>query len=279
MNPNPQIERERPSLGKASQWQLLLQDIALSLRQWPLWMHLGWQDLLRQYRRSFLGPAWIAINMAIFTAAFGWIGAQLFNQDTKTYIPYFCLGNIFFGFLTSTFNDGCRTYIDAAPFLKQASYPKFTFVFRVVWRNLLLAHQIPLILVVLWFGDLLGGALWHVWLAGLAASTVCATLVLAILAAIATRFRDVPMVVGSILQIAFFMTPVMWQSSQLSASRAHLVTVLNPLAAWLELMRAPLLGKMPSDTAWLTTGVAFGLLLVLCTVIYLAARRRINYWL
>ncbi|QIL69775.1 ABC transporter permease [Diaphorobacter sp. HDW4B] len=271
---------ESARMGELSQWQLLLQDLTQSLRQWPLWMHLGWQDLLRQYRRSFLGPTWIAINMAIFTAAFGWIGAQLFNQDTKSYIPYFCLGNIFFGFLTGMFNDGCRTYIDAAPFLKQASYPKFTFIFRVVWRNLLLlVHQIPLILVVLWYGDLLSHSLWHVWLAGFIVSTICATLVLAILAAIATRFRDVPMVVSSILQIAFFITPVMWQSSQLTASRSHLVTAFNPLAAWLELMRAPLLGKMPSDTAWLGAAVTFGILLVLTVVLYLAARRRINYWL
>ncbi|QNN58321.1 ABC transporter permease [Diaphorobacter ruginosibacter] len=267
-------------LSELSQWQLLRQDLGLSLRQWPLWMHLGWQDLLRQYRRSFLGPTWIAINMAIFTAAFGWIGAQLFNQDTKTYIPYFCLGNIFFGFLTSMFNDGCKTYIDAAPFLKQASYPKFTFVFRVVWRNLLLlAHQIPLILVVLWYGGLLQGVLWHVWLAGFVLSTIGATLVLAILAAIATRFRDVPMVVSSILQIAFFVTPVMWQSSQLTTSRAHLLTTLNPLAAWLELMRAPLLGKIPSATAFLAAGSTFCVLLVLCVGLYLAVRRRINYWL
>ena len=264
---------------EVSQWQLLLRDLVLSLRQSSLWMHLGWQDLLRQYRRSFLGPTWIAINMAIFTAAFGWIGAQLFNQDTRTYIPYFCLGNIFFGFLTSMFNDGCRTYIDAAPFLKQASYPKFTFVFRTAWRNLLLAHQIPLILAVLWYGGLLGNALWHIWLLGFVVSAISATLVLAILAAVATRFRDVPMVVSSILQIAFFITPVMWQATQLNTARAHLVTVFNPLASWLDLMRSPLLGQMPSHTAWMSAGITFCILLVLCTVIYLMARRRINYWL
>ena len=70
-----------------SQWQLLKRDIAASLRQWPFWMHLGWQDVLRQYRRSFLGPTWIAINTAVFTAAFGWLGARLFNQDAHSYIP------------------------------------------------------------------------------------------------------------------------------------------------------------------------------------------------
>lgn len=275
------MQTDPPTVQKRlSQWELLLRDWFLSLGQWHLWMHLGWQDLLRQYRRSFLGPAWIAINTAIFTAAFGWIGAQLFNQDVKSYIPYFCLGNVFFGFLTSVFNEGCKTYIDSAAFLKQSSYPKFIFVLRVVWRNLLLlAHQIPLILIVLWIGGLLGQSLWLLWLGGMLLTVASAVMAVALLGAISTRFRDIPMVVGSILQIAFFITPVIWRPTQLSAGHSSTFIALNPLAAWLELLRAPLMGQAPQITAWVTASIAFVVLTLLCIAVYLAVRRRINYWL
>lgn len=275
------MQTDPPTVQKRlSQWELLLRDWFLSLGQWHLWMHLGWQDLLRQYRRSFLGPAWIAINTAIFTAAFGWIGAQLFNQDVKSYIPYFCLGNVFFGFLTSVFNEGCKTYIDSAAFLKQSSYPKFIFVLRVVWRNLLLlAHQIPLILIVLWIGGLLGQSLWLLWLGGMLLTVASAVMAVALLGAISTRFRDIPMVVGSILQIAFFITPVIWRPTQLSAGHSSAFIALNPLAAWLELLRAPLMGQAPQITAWMTASIAFVVLTLLCIAVYLAVRRRINYWL
>lgn len=275
------MQTDPPTVQKRlSQWELLLRDWFLSLGQWHLWMHLGWQDLLRQYRRSFLGPAWIAINTAIFTAAFGWIGAQLFNQDVKSYIPYFCLGNVFFGFLTSVFNEGCKTYIDSAAFLKQSSYPKFIFVLRVVWRNLLLlAHQIPLILIVLWIGGLLGQSLWLLWLGGMLLTVASAVMAVALLGAISTRFRDIPMVVSSILQIAFFITPVIWRPTQLSAGHSSTFIALNPLAAWLELLRAPLMGQAPQITAWVTASIAFVVLTLLCIAVYLAVRRRINYWL
>ena len=275
------MQTDPPTVQKRlSQWELLLRDWFLSLGQWHLWMHLGWQDLLRQYRRSFLGPAWIAINTAIFTAAFGWIGAQLFNQDVKSYIPYFCLGNVFFGFLTSVFNEGCKTYIDSAAFLKQSAYPKFIFVLRVVWRNLLLlAHQIPLILIVLWIGGLLGQSLWLLWLGGMLLTVASAVMAVALLGAISTRFRDIPMVVGSILQIAFFITPVIWRPTQLSAGHSSAFIALNPLAAWLELLRAPLMGQAPQITAWVTASIAFVVLTLLCIAVYLAVRRRINYWL
>ena len=225
------------------------------------------------------GPTWIAINTAVFTAAFGWLGARLFNQDAHSYIPYFCLGNVFFGWLTSTFNDGCRTYMDAASFLKQAAYPKLSFVLRVVWRNvLLLAHQLPLIVVVLAYGDKLG-ALWGWWLAGLLMSCAGAVLVVALLGLVCARYRDVPMVVASLLQIAFFVTPVMWHAGQLNGGLPQLMVTLNPLAAWLALLRDPLLGKLAPASAWLTASASLAVLTVLCGLAYVLARKRITYWL
>lgn len=263
-----------------SQWQLLQRDIVASWRQWPFWTHLGWQDVLRQYRRSFLGPTWIAINTAVFTAAFGWLGAQLFKQDAGTYISHFCLGNVFFGFMTSTFNDGCRTYMDASSFLKQAAYPKFCFVLRVVWRNLLLlAHQLPLIVVVLAFGGKLGGALWGWWLLGMLMCIACAVLVVALLGLICARYRDVPMMVSSLLQIAFFVTPVMWHAELLTSAKSQLLVTLNPLAAWLSLMRGPLLGQAAPVSAWLVAGLTLLVLTGLCALAYVLARKRITYWL
>ena len=188
--------------------------------------------------------------------------------------------NVFFGFLTSVFNEGCKTYIDSAAFLKQSSYPKFIFVLRVVWRNLLLlAHQIPLILIVLWIGGLLGQSLWLLWLGGMLLTVASAVMAVALLGAISTRFRDIPMGVGSILQIAFFITPVIWRPTQLSAGHSSTFIALNPLAAWLELLRAPLMGQAPQITAWVTASIAFVVLTLLCIAVYLAVRRRINYWL
>ncbi len=71
----------------------------------------------------------------------------------------------------------------------------------------------------------------------------------------------------------------MWHASQLSSERAQLLTALNPLAVWLDLMRQPLLGAAPPTSTWLASGLVLGLLLVVCSFTYLIARRRINYWL
>lgn len=268
-----------PVVNPPSQLALLANDVAQSLRNWQFWTYLGWNDIAKQYRRSFIGPVWITLNTALFIVAFGLVGAQLFKLPIEDYLPFFCAGQILFTFLSTLINDGCLTYISADAFLKQSAYPKLAFVLRVVWRNLiLLGHNLVVVIVVLlWFGGL-GKVNWLEFLAGLLATTLAAGFVVALLGAIAARFRDVPMIIASIMQISFFITPVMWRPEQLT-ERAQWLVHLNPLASFLEILRQPLLGHSASLQAWLSVGVMLCLLGIVFVVLYRHARRRIVYWL
>jgi lipopolysaccharide transport system permease protein len=258
---------------------LLQKDVVESIKLWRLWTHLGWGDILKQYRRSFLGPVWISLNTAIFIVVFSLIGAQLFSLPLQSYMPYFCTGHVFFSFFSSLINEGCQTYIASEAFLKQTPYPKMTFVLRVVWRNLImLAHNFPVVVGVLWWAGLLPHLLLGWFVLGLALTLAAGTLLVALLGAIAARFRDIPMIVTSVMQITFFITPVMWQPQQLT-ERAQLVVLLNPLAAFLDLLRSPMLGQVPRDSALSLAAATVGVLALLYLALYLHARRRIVYWL
>lgn len=261
------------------QFGLLLQDFRQSCRIWRFWMHLGWEDIARQYRRSFLGPMWITLNTGIFIVVFGLIGAQLFKTSASDYLPYLCVGHILFTSLSMLANEGCQVFIQAEPYLKQAPFPKFAFIFRAMWRNLLLlAHNIPIMLLVLGFTSGLASVKLGWLLLGLGVFLVCASLAVAILGLVAARFRDVPMIVTSLMQIAFFVTPVMWKPEQLT-ERAQWAVHLNPLAALLDLVRAPLMGSAPAATSLVLGGAAMLVLLGLSLVLYTFARRRIVYWI
>ena len=262
-----------------TQFDLLRRDLTLSFWNWQFWVHLGWEDVAKQYRRSFLGPVWISINTAIFVFAFGMIGAQLFKMDVETYLPYFCIGHVVFTFLSSLVNEGCQTYMAAEAFLKQTPYPKFAFALRVVWRNcIMFIHNLPVaLLVLLWSGRLLQvnflGLVFALFL-----TLISASMLTAIVGVVSARYRDVPMIVSSIMQISFFVTPVIWQSSQLT-ERAQILVNYNPLAAYLELLRAPLLGQAPSNSAYIMVAGVMVVLLVLFATVFMAARRRIVYWI
>lgn len=49
---------------------------------WPLWVRLGWNDILQRYRRPLLGPFWLTASMAIIVIASGILYAGLFKTPS-----------------------------------------------------------------------------------------------------------------------------------------------------------------------------------------------------
>jgi lipopolysaccharide transport system permease protein len=79
------------------------------------------------------------------------------------------------------------------------------------------------------------------------------------------------------MQIAFFVTPVIWLPSQLGA-REHWM-LLNPFFDLLEIVREPLLGKSAGAHVW---GVALAITAVLCVgslALFARVRGRIAFWI
>jgi ABC-2 type transport system permease protein/lipopolysaccharide transport system permease protein len=92
------------------------------------------------------------------------------------------------------------------------------------------------------------------------------------------RFRDVPPLVGNIIQILMFVTPIFWFSSQLGPGAQPIVTY-NFMYHLIEVMRAPMLGTHPSllSYAFTIAGAIVGWLVTFD--LYARFRRRIPYWL
>ena len=62
---------------------------------------------------------------------------------------------------------------------------------------------------------------------------------------VSARFRDVPPLVGNIIQILMFVTPIFWFSSQLGPGAQPIITY-NFMFHLIEVMRAPMLGAAPA---------------------------------
>jgi lipopolysaccharide transport system permease protein len=266
-------------LSPPSQLRLLWQDARDSLTHWRFWFYLGLEDILKQYRRSFLGPVWISLNTAVFIVAFSFVGSQIFRIQLHDYLVYFCVGNVVFLYMSSLVTEGCHTFIAAEAFLKQTPYPKLVFVLRVVWRSsIAMAHNLPVLLtVLLLYGDVAAIRLGALVL-GFALTVIAGALLAACLGAVCARFRDVPLLVASVMQISMFLTPVMWKPEQL-APQAMTLVHYNPLAAFLDLVRAPLMGNMPSPQSYTMAMTVLGVLLVGYFSLFLYSRRRLVYWL
>jgi ABC-type polysaccharide/polyol phosphate export permease len=99
-----------------------------------------------------------------------------------------------------------------------------------------------------------------------------------LLAMIAARYRDISQLIKNLIQVVFFITPVMWNPSVLPANKLFFVWG-NPIYPFIEMIRAPLLGNLPSLQI-IVTSLGITLLTIMCSfIVFVRYRSRIIYWL
>jgi ABC-type polysaccharide/polyol phosphate export permease len=228
--------------GALFQLQMAVRDLRNSFGRIGLAWSLAWHDVGSRYRGSILGPFWITLSMGLMVLGIGFLYANLFGIALNVFLPYVALGIVFFGVMTGTVNEGCDTFVHAAGMLSQTSLPMFTFVWRTVFRNLInLAHHLVIVVAMLVFYGYWRAANIPLALLGVVLMITNVAWV-SLLAGIASaRFRDIPQLVGSVMQFAIFMTPVFWLPDRFGDN--HAVLQFNPFYHLLQAVRAPLMGK------------------------------------
>jgi ABC-type polysaccharide/polyol phosphate export permease len=253
-------------------------EVLAGFRAWPVWMILGWDDIRQRYRRSVLGPFWITLSMGIFISLLGVIYSRLFRTDIATYIPFLSAGFTVWGFIAQTTNESCMAFNEGGRIIKQIKLPYSVYILRVVWRNFIVfLHTVVIFIpVALVFKVVPSLATLYV-LPGLFLVCVNVTWVATTLAILSTRYRDMPPIINTGVQIMMFATPIMWPVSQLNG--ATIIADINPLYHLLEIVRAPMLGTAPELLSWLVAGGMAVAGSVFATALLVSKARRIVFWL
>jgi lipopolysaccharide transport system permease protein len=259
--------------------RLAMHDVREGLKLWRLACTLGWLDIRLRYRGSMLGPFWLTLSTAIMVSALGYLYAVLFHQDVADYLPFLALSQVLWAFLAALVSESCTTFTESEAVIRSVRMPYFVFACRTLVRNLLvLAHNVIVIIGVDIVFSVWPGANALLAIPGLLLWVVDALALTLLLGGFCARFRDVMPIVNSVMQIAFFITPVIWKPSQLGPSGTAKLP-LNPFFDMLEIVRAPLLGTEPAAMVWIG---ALGFSVVLWAVswaFFSRTRGRLAYWL
>jgi ABC-2 type transport system permease protein/lipopolysaccharide transport system permease protein len=255
-----------------------LSDVTDGLKAWPLWGSLAWSDIRERYARSMLGPFWLTLSMAILVTCLGFIYGGLFSMPLPKYLPYLGTGFIIWSFISLCIVEGCHIFTVAGGTIKQIAAPLSVYAIRLVWRNFVVfLHNILIYVLILMFFPVWPGVA-NILLASLAFAILCinAFWIALVLGMISARFRDIPPLVASLVQVAFFITPIFWHADQLP--RRYAIVDYNPFLYYIEIVRQPLLGNAPTASHW---AVVITLTIVgslFSFVFFTQYRRRIAYW-
>lgn len=266
-------------------WALALDDLSRGWHARTLWGHLGWQDIKQRYRRSVLGPLWITISMAVTAIALGVLYAGLFGNSIERQLPYILVGFVVWGFIGGSLTEGSTVFISNAGLIRHLPSPISVHVYRLVWRQVLLfAHNLVVYLVMfVFFPQPLGLASLSVLPAFvlLVVNGAWAALLIGI---VSTRFRDLPPVTQSVVQLMFFLTPIVWiyedllnSTNETIAGRARFAE-LNPFLHFVEIVRRPLLGQSFELRNWVVVLAITAVGWTLALVAMRNYRSRVSYW-
>ena len=254
-------------------------DLVSGFAQWDVWTRLGWQEVRRRYRRTVLGPFWATLSIGMFIGGMTFIWAPLFKTDVSSYLPFLASGLVAWAFVTTIIAEGTGIYIGGAGIITQLNFPYSILNFVAVWRNIIVFfHNVIIVVVVVlvlnirisWETLLLIPGLIIVGMNG-----IWMTLLLGM---VGTRFRDIPPLIGNLIQVMMFVTPIFWFASQLGPTRQHIVT-FNFLFHIVDLVRSPLLGTAPSLLSYVVAILGAMVGGAVTFMIYARFRRRIAYWL
>lgn len=266
---------------ECSQSQLAWKDLREGTAKWRIWLMLAWQDIKLRYRRSVLGPFWITLSMAITVYSMGYLYSHLFHTDILTYFPFVVGGMLAWSLISTTTIDLVEIFTQSERMIKQIKLPYSLYVYRTVTRNMLIFLHNILVIVPIYiffhqtvkinFNTLLFiPDLFFIYINAFSYGMI--------LAMLGGRYRDIGQMVKSLIQVIFFLTPVMWSPSLLPANKVFII-VLNPFYSFVELLRAPLLGTTPTAVNYIMVfsvtvigaGIAFKM--------FCRYRARIVYWL
>jgi ABC-type polysaccharide/polyol phosphate export permease len=256
-----------------------LTDLGKGLRAWPFWTLVGWYDIKQRFRRTTLGPLWITASMGILTTILGIIYGSIFHLPLGDYLLYLAAGMVCWYFVSSTIMEGTTVFIAADGIIKQNAIPLSIHVYRIVWRNVLvLMHNAVVLAVVFLLFRPISLLNPFLIVAGIMLLIANLTMVVLILGVISTRFRDLPPLMANIMQVLFYITPILYQPSQLPASM-KLIAYYNPFYHMIDVLRGPLIGEIPPIESYVGAIVSLLINGTLAFAVFQRFRGRIAYWL
>ncbi len=242
------------------------------------WFYMAIQDIKFRYRRSMIGPWWVTISTSILVLMLGFLWSHIFNQAIDTYFPSFAIGFVVWGWMASQIGDSASGFFQFQGIIKQIKSPFPIFTFRCnVRQAIILLHNSLIIVAVLLFVGKGFSLLSLLAIPNLILIQLNISLLSIVVTIFCSRFQDMTQVVNVLTQIIFFFTPILWQVESIK-NKAYLAE-WNPIYHWIELIRAPLLGSLPTLSDYLWSGFSIAILFVLAIYFLGRYRSRIAIWL
>ncbi|MBD0305456.1 MAG: ABC transporter permease [Nitrospiraceae bacterium] len=233
------------------------------------------RDMKLRYKRSVLGIVWSLINPLAQLLVFYFVFGVLLPLHVSHYSSFLFTGVLVWSWFQSSLLSATGAIVDNRELIKRPGFPVAILPTVSVTSHLvhfLLAVPILLGCILLDVGRLSGAI---VAMPLMIAIQFIFTLSLSyLIATFHVTFRDTQYLLGVLLQLFFFLTPVFYDIAAIPERHRSLLR-LNPMVHLVEGYRAILIhGKLPDQTSLLVLAVCSTVLLLIGSLVFKRASYR-----
>jgi len=189
------------------------------------------RELMARYRGSVLGFLWTFMNPMLLMGVYALVFSVYMRSKTPHYTYFMFVGLLPWICFSTSLAAGTSSVSDRRDLLTKVRFPAQVLPTTVVVVNLVnYLFSMPLIGLGAWVSDV--PLTWHVvYFPLILAVQVIFTLgVTYILAALNVGFRDLQYIVGNVLTLWFFLTPVLYQVTTIPEGAREIVSFANPMS-------------------------------------------------
>lgn len=216
-----------------------------------------------RYRRSVLGAAWIFLSPLINTLVFSFAFGQLFRSDIPNYPVYVMIGLLVWTLFVQATEQGIATAVSSSQLSRKIYIPCGLTILSVVGSSVInfLLGLLPLFLVMA-----LNGyrpvASWLLLPLALLVLTAFSLGIALLVSTLAVFVGDVAPIYSALVQIIFFITPVVYPR-QIVPDQYTWVFRVNPMVPIVDIFRAVLHeGRFPEPAQLLSAVALAGITLI-----------------
>ena len=234
------VEREtQPETRTESRGQRAIRRVQSILLWMQLTRNLAVRDVETRYKHSLLGLYWAIINPLITAAIFTFLFSVVFRASSGSvpYVVFLITGLTFWNFFANGVMSATGCIAGSAGLLAKIYFPRVVLPTASVFARLIdllfslvvmvafiLIYRVPIHWTALWVIPLLGVQL--VFTLGIAY----------LFASLNVLYRDMTQLVGLILMVWMYLSPVMYAATTVSTGLQG-VLLMNPMGGLLQAMR------------------------------------------
>ncbi len=228
---------------------------------------LAMRDVKVRYKQTLLGVAWVVVQplamMAVFTAFVGWWMGMSEKTGDVPYPIFVFAGLLPWTFFSTAVQAATTSLVANGAMLRKIYFPRLIVPLASMGAPLvdfLVSLAVLLIVALLWRPSVMIAGLWALPLSvlGLALATAGVGVTLA---SLTVRYRDFRHVCGFLLQVWFYLTPVVYPVSIVPTAVRWLLQ-LNPMSGPIDAMRAAVTGVPISVSGLLISASVSTVLLI-----------------